>query len=82
MELTWFKGVQWIKAGIPIGKEVIVYGRPKMFKGRYSIPHPEIGLASERKASDSNLKPVYHSGEKLSNKGLNSNGFEKFGHFY
>ena len=77
MELTWFKGVQWIKAGIPMNKEVVVYGKPKLFKNKYSISHPEI--SEPRKPGDPppSLKPVYHSGEKLTAKGLNSNGFEK-----
>ena len=77
IELLWFKGVKWIKSSISIGKEYIVYGKVNRFGNKFSIPHPEIEEYNENKANSPTLHPVYHSGDKLTSRGLNSKGFEK-----
>lgn len=78
IELIWFKGVKWAKAAIQLNVPYIIYGKPTEFKGKYSIPHPELELLDQsRIASGSELKPVYSTTEKLGVKGLNSNGISK-----
>ncbi|MFZ4784234.1 MAG: ATP-dependent DNA helicase RecG [Flavobacteriales bacterium] len=78
IDLVWFKGIKWAKAAIQLNVPYIIYGKPTAFKGRYNIPHPELELWDQaRLTQGSELKPVYSTTEKLSAKGLNSNGFAK-----
>ena len=76
IELVWFKGVKWIKNSIQIGTVYRVYGNPKLFKGSWSISHPELTIYANVIA-EKGLQPIYPSGEKLSAKGLHSKGIEK-----
>jgi len=78
IELVWFKGVKWIKPTLKVGVEYIVFGRPSKFNGKINMAHPELEeLKSGKSSGKSQLQPVYPSGEKLSNKGLNTKGIEK-----
>jgi ATP-dependent DNA helicase RecG len=76
IELTWFQGAQWIKPSLKLNTLFQLFGRVKKFGNSYSIPHPELqelGKVDLKKG----LKAVYSSTEKLSSKGLHSNGIEK-----
>lgn len=78
MELVWFKGIKWAKAAIQLNQTYIIYGKPTEFKGKYNIAHPEIEILEQARITNGNeLKPVYSTTEKLSAKGLNSNGIAK-----
>jgi len=78
IELVWFRGARWIQPTLKTGVEYIVYGRPNIYKGKISIPHPEMELASESDGQvSSSLQAVYSSTEKLSSRGLNSRGINK-----
>ena len=78
VELVWFRSINWIKPILKIGKEYVVFGKLNVFKGRVSIPHPELELQTEESTKISSaLQPVYHTTEKLSAKWLNSKGIEK-----
>jgi len=77
IDLIWFKGAKWIKSSIAIGKEYLVYGRVNRYGSKFSIPHPEIEEVKSTKQIEGYLQPIYHSGDKLSSRGLNSRGFEK-----
>lgn len=74
IDLVWFKGARWIRNSLKVNEEVQVYGRPKAFKGRWNIPHPEISPVEK---GGTGLQPVYSSTEKLTNSGLHSKGIEK-----
>ena len=76
IELVWFKGVKWIKNQLHYNKTYVVYGKPSQFKGKWNIVHPELEEHVEGKVDRRHpFRPVYHSSEKLSAKGFNSNGF-------
>lgn len=78
IELVWFKGVKWVQKSIQLLKPCIVYGKTNVYRGKMSIPHPEIEqLEQSRIAAGSGLKPVYSSTEKLIKAGLNSHGLAK-----
>ncbi len=64
IELIWFQSVKWIEESIKTGEEYIVFGKVNVFKGKKSIPHPEIELVSNVAAPKA-LEPVYNSTEKL-----------------
>lgn len=74
IDLVWFKGVNWVKNQIKPNEEVVIYGRLKEFKGRWSMAHPEL---TEIKNLATGLQPVYSSTEKLTANGLHSKGIEK-----
>ena len=73
MELVWFKGQKWIKDSLKINEPYVVYGKLNHYNGNYSIPHPELELASEyKKKLQTKMQPVYPSTEKLTNSGVSN----------
>ena len=74
LELVWFKGAKWIRKSLKMNVPVVVYGKLNDFKGKKSLPHPEI---SDPELQSSALEPVYSTTEKLSRKGLHSKGLAK-----
>jgi ATP-dependent DNA helicase RecG len=76
IDLVWFKGVNWVKPILNTEKTFVVYGRPKKYGAKWSIAHPEVE-PSETINQGRKIQPVYHSGEKLTARGLNSKGIEK-----
>jgi ATP-dependent DNA helicase RecG len=77
VEFIWFKGLKWIKDNLKPGKEYVAFGKVTAYKGRPSMPHPELELAEETKISDGYLQPIYSSTEMLTKRGMSSKGFEK-----
>ena len=78
MELTWFKGLKWIRTMLKTGVTYNVYGKPISYRNGLSIAHPELEIATEKSSTSSGkLQPVYHTTEKLSAIWLNSKGIEK-----
>ena len=73
MELVWFKGFPWVKKNLVAGQRYVVFGRPALFAGRYSIPHPEMETLEQHQSSPlSAMVPVYPSSEKLQKCGVTS----------
>jgi ATP-dependent DNA helicase RecG len=78
LELVWFKAVKWLKDSLKLNQPYVIYGRPTEFKGRYNITHPELELLEDARITQgSELKPVYNTTQKLTAKGLHSNGIAK-----
>ncbi|MGK6343660.1 ATP-dependent DNA helicase RecG [Chryseobacterium sp. DT-3] len=75
MDLVWFQYSKWLKEQIPINREVYIFGKINVFNRQFSMPHPEIE-AEENKESDTRLKPIYPSSEKLTKRGLNQRFFQ------
>lgn len=71
MELTWFKGINWIQKTIIPGQSYLVFGRLGFFNGRPQFVHPEIEKIEPSQSLEKNyLEPVYSTTEKLRAKGL------------
>ncbi len=71
MELTWFKGINWIQKTIVPGQSYIVFGRLSFFNGRPQFVHPEIERIESSQSLEKNfLEPVYSTTEKLKARGL------------
>ncbi len=47
IELVWFQGIKWIQQSLKFGVEYILYGKPAVFNGVWTIPHPEVEEASK-----------------------------------
>ena len=75
MELVWFRGHKWIKENIRINTHYVIFGKLNWFKGKVSMPHPEMELLSEhQQKTRPGLYPIYPSTDKL-NKARISNKF-------
>jgi len=76
VQLIWFRGVSWIKSSLNINETYIIFGKPKIYSKKWSIPHPEMTIISHN-VPRTGFFPLYPSTEKLNSKGLNSKGIEK-----
>lgn len=74
IELVWFRGINWLKSRVQIGKEYLVYGKPAKFGHRINITHPEIEMVEAGYNLSAKLQAVYNSSEKLTKLGLNGKG--------
>jgi ATP-dependent DNA helicase RecG len=78
IELVWFQGIKWLEGKFTGATEYIVFGRPNEFHGKFSIPHPEVDVASEENIRlQSALQAMYNSSESMKNRGLDSKGIFK-----
>ena len=78
IELTWFRGVSYMKRYLKQGAEYLVFAKPTIYKGRPNFSHPEMELTDGNSIEFSKrVVPVYHSTEKLKAKGLDSKGIFK-----
>lgn len=77
VDLVWFQGALYIYKNYPIGKELIVFGRPTVYGGRYQFAHPDIDDASQLQLSDMGMQPYYMTTERMKKAGINSRAMEK-----
>jgi ATP-dependent DNA helicase RecG len=78
MELIWFRGHQWIRDQLKINEDYIIFGRLNWFKGKASMPHPELELEQNfQKNLKISFYPIYPSTEKLINKGISQKVIQK-----
>ena len=79
MELVWFQSIRWIDKSIQPGAVFIVFGKPSLFNGHFSISHPELEVYQPNVVSQGNLtlQPVYSSTEKLKQFNLDSKGIQR-----
>ncbi len=75
LDLVWFKGGDWIRSSLKINQEIIVFGKPTIFKGQWNMPHPE--FVNPKDQLKIGFQAVYSSTEKLNRFGLNSKGIQK-----
>ena len=81
MELVWFKGISWVKKSLHINEDIVVFGKPMLYRNVFSISHPEIeSLDNYKKSLVTAMQGVYPSTEKLTNKFLHSKGIAKLTH--
>ena len=78
MELVWFRGYQWIRETLKLNQAYVIFGRINWFKGKASMPHPEMELeANFQKGIKAAFYPIYPSTEKLINKGISQRVTQK-----
>ncbi|MBB3700401.1 ATP-dependent DNA helicase RecG [Flammeovirga yaeyamensis] len=79
LELVWFKGAKWIEKKLKVGAWYVVYGKPQRYGYKLSIAHPEMEEydPSAPKPKTGGLQPVYHTTDKMKNKGMDSRNLAK-----
>ncbi len=71
MEIVWFNRIKQMRDAFLPGNSYIVFGKPAMFNGRWSMTHPEIDPEGTASASEG-LRGVYPLTEKLRTRGFTS----------
>jgi len=78
LELVWFKGANRILNQLPLNVEVVVYGKPSNYGGKWQLAHPEVEkVEAYKNRRGGGFHPVYSTTEKLSSRGLNSSGLAR-----
>lgn len=77
MDLTWFSGLNYIKAVVKVGRRYVVFGKPTIFNRRVNIVHPEIGPEEECNLEGMGLRPCYTTTMRMKRCGLTSHTMEK-----
>lgn len=77
MELTWFKGIQWVVKKLVPNVPFVFFGKPNRFGRKYSIAHPEMEPLTQAQEQRSSFQPVYSTTEKLRSRYLDSKGISK-----
>ncbi|MGY6559008.1 MAG: ATP-dependent DNA helicase RecG [Nitritalea sp.] len=77
LELTWFKGLQWVLKYLQAEVPYVVVGKPARYGRQFSIAHPEMELLSEARQRGNAFTPVYATTEKLRARNLDPRGIGK-----
>ncbi|QEC58511.1 ATP-dependent DNA helicase RecG [Flavisolibacter ginsenosidimutans] len=78
IELTWFKGMNWVEKMLKQDAVYNAFGKIGFFMDKPQIVHPEIELVTDPKAAvKSYLEPIYPTTEKLRAKGLGGRQISK-----
>ncbi len=77
LELVWFRGAKWIPENYPVGKELVVFGRPSVYQRKLNVVHPELEDPEKKHAISSRLQAVYSTTEKLKDNYLTSKAISK-----
>jgi ATP-dependent DNA helicase RecG len=71
IELTWFKGLNWVEKMLKEGEAYTAFGKLSFFMGNPQMVHPEIELRQpDLEGGKAMLEPVYSTTEKLKARGL------------
>lgn len=77
IELVWFKAIKWVRKSLNTGEEYIIFGKPTLFNGKFSITHPEIEKPSPDQGQSLGIIPQYSIPEKLKSQFITSKGIQK-----
>lgn len=72
IELTWFQSVAYWEKNLKREAEYVVYGKPTVFQGKYSIMHPEMDMLNAENSVSGGFQPIYSLTEKLRKKYIDS----------
>lgn len=78
MELVWFQGISYFEKYLKTGVNYIIYGKPALFGGSFSMQHPEIEIYQSDKPLPSYFQPIYPLTEKLKKKFVDHKAFSNW----
>ena len=67
IECVWFNRVKQIQDAYHTGVEYVIFGKPTLYKGVYSIAHPEVDVYNPQKMT-AGLRGMYNLTETLRNR--------------
>jgi ATP-dependent DNA helicase RecG len=71
LEMTWFKGINWVEKLLQPDEVYNVFGKLTFFMGKPQMVHPEVESVKKNGGAVRDfLEPVYYTTEKLKSKGL------------
>ena len=71
IECVWFNRVKQIQESYRTGTEYVIFGKPTLYKGYYSIAHPEVDVYSPAKLTGG-LRGMYNLTETLRNRSFSN----------
>lgn len=71
IDVVWFNRIKSIRENYKPGVEYILFGKPSVFNGRYSLAHPEIEKPAEGNTAYG-LRGIYNLTETLRNRSFTS----------
>lgn len=79
IELVWFQGIKWVQKTLQESKEFIIFGKPTVFNGRWSMTHPEMLDPNVQNRSQIPLRfqPLYNTSDVAKRKTLDSKAVAK-----
>lgn len=73
IELVWFQQIKFLRDTLKAGQDYVVFGKPNIFNGRFSMVHPDMELlATFNEAISGNVQSMYPTTEKSKGRGLDS----------
>ena len=76
VDVVWFNRIKYISENYHTNTEYIVFGKPSLFNGRFSLVHPEIET-SVAGNEPHGLRGVYNLTDKLRNRSFSSKTFQQ-----
>jgi ATP-dependent DNA helicase RecG len=74
IEVVWFRSIKTIRNSVHTATEYVLFGKPSMFNGHWSISHPEIDT-KDKAIAQQGMRGVYPLTETLRNRGISSRQF-------
>lgn len=71
IEVVWFRRIKVLKDMYAPGREYVLFGKPELFNGKWSMVHPEVDAEASTGAMQG-LRGVYPLTEKLRSSGISS----------
>ena len=78
LDVTWFKGINFIKKSVKIRKDYILFGRPSVYGGRLCVNHPDLDNPESTVLSKMSMQPYYMTTERMKKAGMTSRTMERF----
>lgn len=78
LELTWFKGLNWIKNYLKPNTEYVAFGKPVLFNGKFNIVHPELDILVSETIVEKGFSPMYNTSERMKTSFLDSKNIGKY----
>lgn len=74
IEVVWFHNIKNIRNNVHTGVEYVIFGKPSLFNGRWSMVHPEIDTR-EKAMGQLGMRGVYPLTDSLRNNNISSRNF-------
>lgn len=71
MEVVWFAGGERIRDGLKPGAQYVLFGKPALYSGKWSMAHPDISVYNPQQPP-SGFQGIYSLTEKARKRGVSS----------